>query len=452
VGRAIPLTLGLWLAWLGAAAHADTAPGRRQSPAYEEEVSPPVPGVRRYSSSQSKTKKATRAAEKPSRVASYTFSDGPQASETQESEPAQRVEAPVEGDLLHEGEHYHEPMYWDEPAPAVSSGEWLKNGPWYTQQSAVYMNRSTNVKNSIILSVDLSSSQLLPHYRNFLQIPLDLGYEPGMRSTIGRVLGRDDRNRNHAVEFTFTGLTHWQTAGSMTAVQPGGIFVDILLDPSFQVPVFNAADHQTMFESSNLNTYEFNYRIDRRLPRDRVVYSRDSTWVRQADPAPLPSVLAGLRVAFNNESLNWFSQSSDGTGTYHIVTHNNMVGPQVGVEWFYERGDWRLGARGKTAAVVNWADESTRVRILNTAGAPLQPNRDEDAENHVLGFIGEINAIGVYHLSPHFALRFTYDIMFITNQALAQNQVTFAPTTPPSMSMGHSLLYQGVSFGFEYVH
>ena len=58
--------------------------------------------------------------------------------------------------------------------------------------------------------------------------------------------GRDDRNRDHAVEFTFLGLTHWQTAGGITAVQPGGIFVDILLDPNFRAEVFNSANQQTV--------------------------------------------------------------------------------------------------------------------------------------------------------------------------------------------------------------
>src|SRR5262249_13832741 len=103
-----------------------------------------------------------------------------------------------------------EPMDPEGPAPAVSSREWLKSGLWYTQQSAVYMDRSANTKNTIRLSEDPSSvnfNPLLFHYSNRLELPVGMGYEPGLRSTLGRLLGRDDRNRDHAIEFTFLGLT-----------------------------------------------------------------------------------------------------------------------------------------------------------------------------------------------------------------------------------------------------
>ncbi len=376
------------------------------------------------------------------------FVDEPSTSAGTETQPPMHTEGAVADGMVYNEQpgFAEEAMAWDAPPPAVSSGEWLKNGLWYTQQSAVYMERSSNVKNSIRLSEDISSSQI-PHYRNRLELPLGLGYEPGLRSTLGRFVGRDDRNRDHSVEFTFLGLTHWHANEQMTAFTPGGIFTDLLIDPSFTIPVFNAADFQSFYETSSFNSYEINYRIERRLPRDRVLYTRDSTWVRQAESTPLPSLLAGIRVAVNNESLRWFSESALGTGTYNTITHNNMVGPQFGVDWFYERSDWRFGVRGKAAAVVNWADVANEVRILDVNGAPLAPNRDENAEDHVLSFLAEINVIGVYHLKPHFALRTSYDLMFLTNQALAQNQITFTPGT--RTPMGHALFFQGVTFGFE---
>src|SRR5262249_10194535 len=109
-----------------------------------------------------------------------------------------------------EEEFLEEPVCADGPAPAVSSGEWLRGGCWYTQQSVVYMSRSSNVKNSIDLGIDFSSAPVgFEHFRNVLRIPVGMGFQPGWRGTIGRYLGRDDRNRDHSVEFTFLGLTHW---------------------------------------------------------------------------------------------------------------------------------------------------------------------------------------------------------------------------------------------------
>ena len=65
------------------------------------------------------------------------------------------------------------------------------------------------------------------------------------------------------------------------------------IDPSAQVPVFNGSALQTFNETSDFNSYEFNYRINRRLDRDKLIYTRDSTWVRSAQPNLLPSVYGG---------------------------------------------------------------------------------------------------------------------------------------------------------------
>jgi hypothetical protein len=343
-------------------------------------------------------------------------------------------------------EDFSDPLDLDAPAPTVSSGEWLRDGCWYTQQSAVFMSRSTNPKNSVNLATDLSSA-VIPHDRNFLQIPIDMGFQPGLRSTWGHYLGRDARNRDHAVEFTYLGLTHWQAAGSVTAHTPGTIFSEI--DPTFSVPAFNASDFQSFAQTSNFNSYELNYRIERRLARDQLVYTRDSTWVRQCTPAPLPSLFAGLRVVTVNERLNYLAQSSTANGSYNVATRNNLVGLQIGTDWFYEQGEWRLGGRAKGGGFVNWDNQTSQVRILDLNAAPLLPNRDEHAKDHPLAFVGELSLIGSYRFRPNFALRASYDLMWVTDLALAQNQITFSPSTPALVADHHSLFFQGVSIGFE---
>jgi hypothetical protein len=345
-------------------------------------------------------------------------------------------------------------MDLDAPAATASSGEWLRNGHWYTQQSVIYMNRSVNAKNAMILATDFSSSNL-PHYQTFLAIALDMGYQPGLRSTVGRYLGRDSKNRDHSVEFTYFGLTQFHTAGSLTSVIPGGLLSNFL-DPGANNPAFNRSDTQNFDYTSNFQSFELNYRIDRRLNRDKLVYSRDSTWVRQAKPTLLPSLFAGVRYVSIDEAFNWFSNASSfvpaSSGHYHVNSHNNLVGPQIGSDWFYEAGEWRLGMRGKAGAFVNFADQSTFVRIVDTNGTPLVPNRNEHAELDVLDFVGELNVIANYQIGPNYGLRFSYDTMFVTNLALAQNQLILSTSNPPLISAGHSLFFQGVSLGFEFTH
>ncbi len=345
---------------------------------------------------------------------------------------------------------FHKPLDLDAPAPATSSGDWLQNGCWYTEQSVVYMSRSVNVKNEVVLSIDLASA-ILTRQQNTLAVE-DLNYQPGMRSTIGKFLGRDDRNRDHAVEFTFLGLTHWRATGGMTGTNPGAIFT--LLDFTGAVPAFDGAKSQSYAESSMFNSYELNYRISRRLSHDQMVYTRDSTWVRQCTPTALPSVFAGMRVVTVNEKFGYFSQTVGPVikGAYRVTTHNNLVGPQIGSDWFYDRSEWRFGVRGKGGAFVNWSDQSSVVQITNTNGVlvPSIQNRNEHASTDILSFVGELNFIGAYRFSPNFALRTSYDLLWATNLALAQNQLTFVINNPASVAAHHSLFFQGVSLGIEF--
>lgn len=344
-------------------------------------------------------------------------------------------------------EAFHESPDPYAPAPAVSSGDWLRNSHWYTEQSVAYLSRSFGVRNNVQLARDFTSS-IEPSRQDRLAVPPDMGYEPGLRSTLGRYLGRDARNRDHSVEFTFLGLTHWQFAESMTAQVAGGIFST--LDPTLNIPVYNQSNEQGFSQSSDFNSYEINYRIDRRLSRDRLVYTRDSSWVRQATPELLPSMFAGIRVLAVNESINYFANSSAGTGSYDVITHNNLVGLQVGTDCFFERSEWRLGGRAKAGSLVNWTSQASTVRILNNNGAPLLPNRDEFVKDHSLAFVGELSVIGEYRFRPSFGLRASYDLMWVSNLALAQNQITFFPSTPPEISDSHALFFQGVSFGLEW--
>ncbi len=359
--------------------------------------------------------------------------------------------SPYEAPEYDSEEFMHMPVEeYDAPAPAVSSGEWLRNGCWYTQQSAVYLSRSVGPRNAVILATEVQAT-VFAHDSPFLQIPIDMGWQPGIRSMLGRHIGRDVRNRDHSIEFTYLGLTHWHVAGGLTSLAGDNIFSNI--DPTRSLPAFNRSTSQSFDQNSDFNSFELNYRIARRLARDQMIYTRDSTWVRRASPTILPSVYAGIRGVGINEQLRWLAASDVpvSTGSYFVSTHNTMVGPQIGMDVYYECADWRLGVLTKGAATVNWASQSSTVRILDANGVPLIPNRDERAKVHEASFVGELGFVGEYHLRPSFALRFSYDLMWATNLALAQNQLTFNPGVPADIANSNTLFFQGLSFGFEIV-
>ncbi len=337
---------------------------------------------------------------------------------------------------------FYDPHDPDSPAPTVSSGAWIRTGCWYGDVAATYIGRSAAVKNDIKMSFDFFSQQ------NVIASQQDMGYQPGLNITLGRYLGRDSQNRDHSVEFTFLGLNHWQFSKSITAVQSGSILLS--LDSAANPPVFEGSDFQSLNQTSDFNSYEFNYRVDRRLSRDRMVYSRDSTWTREATPGWVCSFISGIRTVIVNDRLYWFAQNSLGTGNYTVMAHNNLVGPQVGGEFFYDRAYWRLGIRGKAGALVNFASQSSTVQILDGNGDPLSPNRNEYAKDHSMSFVGGVTFLGEYRFRPNLGLKASFDMLWVTDLALAQNQLTFFPSTPTQISASHQLFFNGFSLGLEW--
>lgn len=336
---------------------------------------------------------------------------------------------------------FYDPHDPDEEAPATSSGEWLRNGCWYADVAVTYISRSVGIKNDAQLASEFGSPV------NILAVQENLGYQPGLDITVGRYLGRDVRNRDHSVEFAFMGLNHWQYGQSITAQQQF-IFQDI--DPTADVEVFDRSLFQSVDITSDFNSYEFNYRIDRRLGRDRMVYSRDSCWVREATPGWVCSFIPGIRTVFVNERLSWFAENSDGTGQYTVATHNNLVGPQITGELFYDYAYWRLGVRGKAGGLVNFASQSSVVRILDDQGEPLEPNRDEYDKSHSMSFVGGISFLGEYRFRPNFGIKTSFDLLWVTDLALAQNQLTFFPSSPAEISDSHQLFFNGFTLGLEW--
>ena len=55
-----------------------------------------------------------------------------------------------------------------------------------------------------------------------------------------------------------------------------------------------------------------------------------------------------------------------------------------------------------------------------------------------------------YLVRPNMGLRFGYQIMALTNLALAERQITFLNLNPATMNQDHGLYFDGVSGGLEF--
>lgn len=329
------------------------------------------------------------------------------------------------------------------PAKDCSSGHWLNRGGWYSQIDFSYMNRSgpedfffaREVTNELVLTNEFSTAEFL-------------GFEPGMRLTIGEYLCRDGRNRDHAVELTYFGMHDWFDEKGVAVSATGDTFLLTPFEPR-RAPGFNGIRSLRYEYGSDFDSLELNLRISRRLGRDRMELNRQGCWVRKCAPGPLSSLIAGFRIASVDERFNYVARNfaDQLTGVYTIQTDNDLIGFQSGFDCFWQNCRWRAGVRAKGGAYVNFAEQASQV---NTPFSPAN-NRDEQASKDVGSFIGEVNLIGAYQLRPNVALRASMDLMWINGVALGPEQVNFAVRNPPDVITGGALFYQGGSFGIEMV-
>jgi hypothetical protein len=339
-------------------------------------------------------------------------------------------------------------MNWspDGPAPIASSGSCLYRGRFYVQADAVYMNRTGPVP--LGLATDLGS----PTQQQLRTAP-SLGFAPMARITFGALLGRDAKNRDHSIDFTYLGPGNWHQSQGITSLAAFGLFS--LLDPA-QAVGFSHTHVDTFRYESNFNSYELNYRVRRRLGRDRMELAYDGSWVRKCTPVITPSFFFGIRNIVINEHFNFSTAGPNPailSGNYDVQTHNNLLGLQVGGDLMYQYCNWRIGARAKAGPYINTAGASSRVVIVDqvTPGVANPIDRDESARNRPLAFFGEFSLLGAYQIRSNMAFRASFDLMFASSLALGPSQLVYQIPVPPRVDTSGFLTYSGGSLGFEYV-
>lgn len=345
------------------------------------------------------------------------------------------------------------------PAQVCSSGSWVSSGGRYVQLDFSYMTR-IGPEDFVVT-------------RNFATPPLELasdeslGFSPGLRLTAGRFLCRDGKNRDHNLEATYLGGHEWFDQKGIT-VDPD---LQNLLFSNFDTFAagFNRSVSQRYEYSTDFDSLEVNWRVTKRLGRDRMELRRNGCWVRKCAPGPLTSFIAGVRAVEIDEQFNYFAQGVDPAtrnGTYRIQTENEMLGVQLGTECFFQNCRWRAGVRAKGGPYIDWAKQRSQVTAndvflddMNNDGDTNDPgetnvvniSRNEEADSDHLAFLGEVNLMGAYHLRPNLALRVQYDLMWVNQIALGPEQINFAVRNPPDIITGGALFFQGASLGIELI-
>ncbi|MFV2066665.1 MAG: BBP7 family outer membrane beta-barrel protein, partial [Pirellulales bacterium] len=375
------------------------------------------------------------------------------------------------------------------PAQLESSGTWLRRGFWYAEQDVVIL--SQGYFSDAFLAVDISNARFDPQlFRPIFPSSRDLvikrdepGAQANARLTLGRFMFRDNKNRDHMVEFTFFGLGEWTADKSVKSVQTDQLMSPLAATADrvayiVEAGGFNFADEQRFHLRSRVNSFEWNYRLRMRNRKDRMELGPDGRWTRKIAPGLLRSYLFGLRYFTTDEKLLWQStaveadipfappeggnpvllQRPAANGEYKVRASNDVVGLQFGADFVYQWPRWSLGLRGKAGPYINFSRQNSDYVIndpLNSffsrdANTPDRIERRMQATETNFALLGELGVFAHYNLRPNVTLRVAYEAMWLSSVANAQEQITFDPVALPIVKPGGGRMYMGASVGIDF--
>jgi hypothetical protein len=297
--------------------------------------------------------------------------------------------------------------------------------------------------------------------------------------TVGHYFARDTLNRDHFVEFSFWGLNGWKDRAqingdrvSNTSFDPafplvvhGSLYSKFFLgDQGTPLPGFDGVDQQTTYYASYNQNFEINGRISPRNREDRLVLHPNGRWRRECQPGMYMSYLYGVRFMQVDETFRFHGQgltetldpatgnvvsAISQTGDYGVVTHNNLLGLQIGADMIFRECRWSWGVRAKVGPYINFSDQESNI----TAGTALAPefSRRLAEAKHEASLIGQVGFEATYKFRPNLMGRAGWDFMWVTGLALAPEQLQFTTNPVNKINTNGSIFYQGLSLGLEWL-
>jgi hypothetical protein len=193
--------------------------------------------------------------------------------------------------------------------------------------------------------------------------------------------------------------------------------------------------------TSSLRNAELNLRRQLPMPPERLA----------------ASVLVGVRYVGIPEEFDYLTQSDvpapgGATNSIRVTTDNQMIGPQIGgLFQFYYENRWWLNFEIKGGLLSNRAEQSTSFQQIDSQGV-THDHFGSRQENHT-AFLGELDLTAVYRWSPHFATRLGYQAIWMTDLALASNNlntdINILLDGPAGLDHRGNTVYHGPHAGIE---
>jgi hypothetical protein len=189
-----------------------------------------------------------------------------------------------------------------------------------------------------------------------------------------------------------------------------------------------------------------------------LVLHPDGKWQRECQPGTYMSYLYGIRFMQVDETFTFHSRSQGiynsaivgATGDYDVVTHNDMLGFQVGAEMTFRRCRWSWGLTAKVGPYVNFASQSSTIDA-SVEGVSDSVNQQIDAAHCVAAVVCETGVETTYKFRPNLIGHASYDLMWVSGLALAPNQLQFVASPLDRVAASGTIFSQGVSLGLEWL-
>ncbi|MCE9608389.1 MAG: BBP7 family outer membrane beta-barrel protein [Planctomycetia bacterium] len=162
-------------------------------------------------------------------------------------------------------------------------------------------------------------------------------------------------------------------------------------------------------------------------------------------------MIYGFRYIEFREQLAVRSTAATGTSDAALGTYNRMFGGQVGVRMDYVGAMYDFQFNLKGGMYQNDANFGTNITDINNTTVVRRTHRDGQNE----AYLAEMNLMLTYRMTNSIKMRLGYQLMYISNLALAADQISPVQTaagnqTGFDMNSKGEQFMRGIVAGFEY--
>jgi hypothetical protein len=194
-----------------------------------------------------------------------------------------------------------------------------------------------------------------------------------------------------------------------------------------------------------------------------MVLHPNGKWQRVCQPGTYMSYLYGLRFMQIDETFafhsagqgqwdnQWTSSVESAVGEYGAVTHNSLLGLQVGLDMTFRKCRWSWGVESKLGPYINFANEISTIDATMADGTHEGYHQRLVANRNGASLIGEVGLNATYKFRPNLMGRASYDFMWISGLALAPEQLQFTANPTNRITAAGTMFSQGVSLGMEWL-